>query len=369
MTAQDFAQVNPNTGTAAVFRSHRDAELTKAIYGRLPILVDRSSGEEVKTWPVKYSTMFHMTNDSGLFRTREELEEKERAYPIGGNKFASQLGEWVPLYVGRMIHQFDHRAASVRVNPESLHNQALSGDIAPAQKADPDFVPTPQYWVRADKVIFPNGLEWAIAFRDITNPTNARTMIAAVVPFVGLGNKAPILVAEDPKTYRQFGSCFAANFNTILLDYVVRQKVHGTNLNWYIVEQLPVIPLDHYETTSFGPKTAKEIIRESVLELVYTAHDMAPFARDIGYVNEDAKVKPPFVWNEERRLHLRAKLDAVFFHLYGVTDRNDVRHVFSTFPIIESQETKIYGIYRSCELCLAYMNAFASGEPGAEITL
>ena len=89
LTAADFARVNPNTGTAPIFRTRRDAELTTAIYDRLPVLVDRSSGDEVKAWPVKYSTMFHMTNDSGLFRTREELEEKEGAYPIGGNRYAS----------------------------------------------------------------------------------------------------------------------------------------------------------------------------------------------------------------------------------------------------------------------------------------
>ncbi len=67
LTAADFASVNPNTGTAPIFRSRRDADLTTAIYARLPILVDRSSGTEVKAWPVKYSTMFHMANDSGLF--------------------------------------------------------------------------------------------------------------------------------------------------------------------------------------------------------------------------------------------------------------------------------------------------------------
>ena len=92
LTAEEFARVNPNTGTAPIFRSRRDAKLTTAIYGRLPALVDRSSGEEVKAWPVKYSTMFHMTNDSSLFRTREELEEQEGAYPIGGNRFASPSG-------------------------------------------------------------------------------------------------------------------------------------------------------------------------------------------------------------------------------------------------------------------------------------
>ena len=88
----------------------------------------------MKTWPVKYARMFDMTNDSDLFRTLQELEEKEKAYPLGGNRFGSPGGEWVPLYVGRMIHQFDHRAASVKVNPESLHNPALSGDVTLEQK-------------------------------------------------------------------------------------------------------------------------------------------------------------------------------------------------------------------------------------------
>jgi hypothetical protein len=125
LTADDFARVNPNTGTAPIFRSRRDAELTTTIYARLPILVDHSGGEPVKAWPVKYATMFHMTNDSALFRTLSELEEREGAYPVGGNRYGSASGEWLPLYVGRMIHQFDHRAASVEVNAENLHNAAL----------------------------------------------------------------------------------------------------------------------------------------------------------------------------------------------------------------------------------------------------
>ncbi|KKL13209.1 hypothetical protein LCGC14_2528080, partial [marine sediment metagenome] len=84
-----------------------------------------------------------------------------------------------------------------------------------------------------------------------------------------------------------------------------------------IIEQLPVVPRERFDAVSFGPKTAGEIVREAVLELTYTAHDMAPFARDMGYVDEGGDVKPPFQWDEERRLHLRTKLDAVFFHLYG----------------------------------------------------
>ena len=138
---------------------------------------------------------------------------------------------------------------------------------------------------------------------------------------------------------------------------------------WYVLEQLPVVPPDRYETVRFGPKSAGEIVREAVLELTYTAHDMAPFARDMGHVDDNGDVLPPFVWDEERRLFLRAKLDAVFFHLYGVTDRDDVRYVYSTFPIVEREETAAYGSYRSRDLCLAWMNALAAGDPDAEIAL
>ena len=86
-------KVNPNSRTTPVYRWKRDPELSIAIYNRLPVLVDRSQGKEVKTWPVKYWTMFHKANDSGLFRTRSELEEREGAYPIGQNRFASPAGE------------------------------------------------------------------------------------------------------------------------------------------------------------------------------------------------------------------------------------------------------------------------------------
>ena len=160
-----------------------------------------------------------------------------------------------------------------------------------------------------------------------------------------------------------------SNLNAVPFDYVARQKIQSTHLNWFIVEQLPVVPPDRYESVRFGPKTAGEIVREAVLELTYTAHDMAPFALEMGYVNDSGDVLPPFVWDEERRLSLRAKLDAVFFHLYGVTDRDDVRYVYSTFPIVEREETAAYGTYRSRELCLSWMNALAADHPDAEVTL
>lgn len=112
------------------------------------------------------------------------------------------------------------------------------------------------------------------------------------------------------------------------------------------------VPPVAYERT-FGPKSAAEIVREAVLELTYTAHDMAAFARDLGHVDAEGAVLPPFPWDEERRVYLRAKLDALYFHLYGITERDDVRYLYSTFPIVERQEVAAYGTFRSRDLCLA----------------
>ena len=155
----------------------------------------------------------------------------------------------------------------------------------------------------------------------------------------------------------------------MVFDFATRQKVQGQTLNLFILEQLPVVPLERYEAVHFGPKTAAEIVREAVLELTYTAHDMAPFARDMGYVDGAGKVLPPFRWDEDRRLYLRAKLDALYFHLYRVTDRDDVRYICSTFPIVEREEHKTWGHYRSRELCLAWINALSAGDPDATIRL
>ncbi len=106
-----------------------------------------------------------------------------------------------------------------------------------------------------------------------------------------------------------------------------------------------------------------------MLELTYTAHDMAPFARDMGHVDEAGEALPPFPWDEDRRLRLRAKLDALYFHLYGVTDRDDIRYIYSTFPIVQREEEKAWGRYRSRDLCLAWLSALEAGRPDAEIDL
>ena len=113
----------------------------------------------------------------------------------------------------------------------------------------------------------------------------------------------------------------------------------------------------------------------AVLELSYTAHDHRPVRPRHGPCRcERATCGRPSLWDEDRRLHLRAKLDALYFILYGVYDltdpaagRDDIRYIYSTFPIVERQETAAYGHYRSRDLALAYINTLVAGQPDAVV--
>ena len=367
LAQEDFALVNPNTTTAPVFRTRRDAEITRHIYENHPVLVEHSRGQEGKAWPVRYIRMFDMTNDSGLFRTAEQLEA-EGFYPVDGNRWKKGEELYLPLYQGRMIHQFDHRANSVEVNPENLHNPYLSLEVTQEQHADPDFLPRSEYWAPASEVeeVVPDNNGYFLGFRDIARATDMRTVIASIVPFSGFANTLPLLLEdgggpEHPTFGAPDAACLVANLSSFCIDYVARQKVQGTHLNWYIVEQLPVISKDGYDR-AFGMKTAREIVADHVLRLTYTAQDMQPFARGLDYNG------PPFTWNAEARRHLRARLDALYFLLYGIS-REDAAYILDTFPIVQRQDVHDFGRYRTREVVLAYMNALAAGDTETDVAL
>ncbi|MCY3939264.1 MAG: restriction endonuclease [Chloroflexi bacterium] len=359
LAPDDFARVNPNTGTAPVFRTRCDADITRRIYERHPVLVDRSDGEERRAWPVRYVRMFDMTNDSHLFRTAARLEE-EGFYPVQGNRWRRGNEERLTLYEGKMVQAFDHRAASVVVNSDNLNRPAQPRQTTLEEHADPNWLPDPQFRVSEDAIEWPEGLGGIVAFKHVTAPTNVRTMIACIAPRAGFGNSLPIFLPMDEASdgaalaYKESSHLLIANLNALVFDFVTRQKVQGQNLNWFVVEQLPVIAPGDYDRR-FGAVTARELVRNHVLRLTYTAHDMAPFARDLGHDG------PPFAWDEEERRHLRARLDALYFHLYGL-DRDDARYVLGTFPIVRRSDESQFGTYRTRDLILAYLNALHAGD-------
>ncbi len=355
LSAADFAAVNPNTGTAPIFRQRRDAEITRAIYGRCPVLVDRRTDPPRPVWPVRYLRMFDMTNDSHRFKRRDELEAAG-FYPVGGHRWRKGQEEYVPLYEGKMVQAYDHRAASIVVNPANLHRPAQPEPASLKQHQDVNWLPEPQFWVDLSEVNKKQPNAWALCFKEITAPTNARTMIALIAPGAGFGNKVPLfLPAEGEATNcSAWGPLLLANLNAFAFDFVARQKLHGQTLNLFIIEQLPVIAAECFEKT-IGDQTIADFIRAQVLRLTYTAVDMRPFAADLGYEGE------PFVWDEDDRRHRLARLDALFFHLYGL-DRTDADYILAQFPIVREQDEKQFGRYLTRDLILAYLNAVAAGD-------
>ena len=181
LSPEDFARVNPNTGTAPVFRTHRDAEITRRIYERHPVLVDRSDGGERRAWPVRYATMFHMANASHLFRTAAQLESTG-FYPVEGNRWKKGEELYLPLYEGKMVQAFDHRAASVTNREGNLFRPGQPDRALEEEHRNPAFSPRSRYWVSWQESVATKRFNWFLAFKDITASTNVRTMIAAVIP-------------------------------------------------------------------------------------------------------------------------------------------------------------------------------------------
>ncbi len=374
LTAEDFSRVNPNTGAAPIFRNQRDADITLKLYAQHPVLVkhgevNKSTGlqPDVKVWPVQYGTMFHMTSDSHVFSTPSELRKQGfETFELNRWKHSTTQGDALPLYEGKMVQMFDHRAADIVINPANLHRAAQQQSVASQDKALPNRYPLPQYWVDRHLVTEIEGLGYSLVFKDVTAPTNMRTMIASFVPSAALGNTLPFIWPCDDDgaaNYSKIAPLLLANFCSIAFDFVARQKVQGQHLNWFVVEQLPVIAPDRFEQSIGGTKIA-DFIRQHVLALTYTAHDMAPFARDMGYVHtigpHQGEVKPPFVWNDEDRRTRLAALDALFFYLYGL-GYDDAAYILDTFPIVRDQDTKAFGRYRTKDDVLAKLALIEDG--------
>ncbi|HEY3397840.1 MAG TPA: N-6 DNA methylase [Armatimonadota bacterium] len=354
LTAEDISLLNPNTRTCPIFRSQRDAEITKSIYRRHPVLVREVHDErgtqigEENPWSLQPMLMFMMNSASHLFRTQEQLETQ--GYGLQGNRFWRSGEVYLPLYEGKMIHQYDDRFASVTGSVATDASIGAGLDTTLAQHLDPHFSVLPRYWVAAEEVAakVPNTWErqWFLGLRDVARATDERTCIASVLPYSAVGNKVPLLLIDQ--TRPQLAACLQASLSSFGLDYVVRQKLGGITMNFFYVEQFSVVPPSGYAHDDVA------FISSRVLELTYTAWDIQAFAQDLGYEG------PPFVWEEERRAHLRAQLDALYFHLYGL-DRDDTAYILDTFPIVRRKDEKRYNEYRTKRLILQYYDDQANG--------
>lgn len=351
----DFRLMNPNTLTCPVLRHQRDADLIRGIYRRLGILAlggTRAGG--ASPWRVTYKQGTHnMTSDASSFVSGADLLTRGFT-PDGPHRLVRKGQTYLALYEGKMIHQFDHRFASVLGFVDSQRPIGASETTSPDAHQDPHCVVDGRYWVPQSEVLASFGHaapRFLLAFRDVARATDERTAICAVCPLTGMGNTAPLFLVVDGAPD---AAVLLAWFCSLVNDYVIRQKICSTHLNWFYVEQQPVPSPDQVRAIAAGGDTFAWIA-ERVLELSYTAWDLKGFAEDLSYDGE------PFRWDEERRIHLRAQLDALFFHLYGLGP-DDIDYIAETFWIVRRNEEAKWGRYRSKELILAYWRAYERGE-------
>ncbi len=334
LTSEEIKLLNPNTGTLPIFRTRRDAEITLGIYKRTPVLINENDPVDGNPWGVSFMQgLFNMTSDSHLFHNHEQLEQD--GWTLNGNIFERQastgeIEKMLPLYEAKMLDQFDHRDADVVRSPTAGLRQNQPRYLSTSEHADPSREALPMSWVPMNEMP-PLDVDWLLGFSDVTSATNERTILSAALPAAGVGHTYPLIFARER-------SYLLAILNSLVLDYIARQKVAGLHLTYSYIKQLPVIPPTRFSDPApwSAHETLGDWINKRIIELVYTSHAMRPFASNIGDGSS------PFVWDEERRRLLRAELDAGLFHAYSL-DRASVVHTVGSFRTLCKNEMRTFG--------------------------
>ncbi|MEV6378042.1 DNA methyltransferase [Streptomyces sp. NPDC051773] len=371
LTGLDIQLLNPNTGTCPVFRHPRDADITVGIYRRVPILIEEAKGTAGNPWGIRFMQgLFNMTSDSHLFRPDAQNGETfddllKDGWCRVGNVLVRGAERLLPLYEAKMLHHYDHRFSTYEGATEKQLAVGTLPRLTLDQQQDPATTPLPRYWVpehdiptgqfdkSGEQIKVPGvrsrlsakgwNRDWLLGWRDICRATDERTAISFVFPRSGVGNKVPVMTSDLGGA--ALTSLIACQ-SSFIHDFSSRQKVGGVTMNFFIWQQLPVV-------TPSMVRPHLPFITHRVLELTFTAHDMAPFARDLGDTGT------PFRWDPNRRAVIRAELDALFFHLYGIT-RDDTAYILDTFNVTRDNDIKAHGEYRTKNLILAEYDRMAA---------
>ena len=276
----------------------------------------------------------------------------------------------LPLYESKMSDFFNHRAADVVKSETAVNRQNQPRYLTTEELADPARCAIPLNWIAEDGLIPTrrNGKDvkvpgvserlaevkwersWLYGWSDVTASTNERTAIPALLPRSAVGHTFPLMF---PRVSPVLVAALVAAQSSLIFDFVSRQKIGGIHMNLFVWKQLPV-------PTPAMLESHLPFITPRVLELVYTAYDMTPLARDLDDEGE------PFRWDSGRRAQLRAELDAFFFRRYGIDDRDDVDYILETFQTetggLKHNDINKYGTYRTKELVLAEYDRMAAAD-------
>ena len=275
-------RLSPETFSIMEFKSELDIYIAEKMF-KFPVLGEQLPGE----WNLKLSSEFNMTTDSKLFK------------PEPGDKR-------LPLFEGKMIWQFDAAYAKPRywVDIEEGRRAVLGRTSDEQQVLDYQ--------------------SYRVGFRDIARNTDTRTLICTVIPPAFHGNKLPTIQQYDENRNelisieQQLFIC--GTWNSFVLDWVLRQKV-STTINFFFIYQLPVPRL------SASDKRFMSIVHRAA-RLICTTPEFDDLAQTVGLKSHKGGATNP----AERAL-LRAELDGLVAHLYGLSEA-EFAHILGTFPLV-----------------------------------
>ena len=386
LSGDEIKNLNPNSRTCPVFRTSVDADLNAKIYSRVPIIKNKCN-DRGSLGVVEMKSMFHMSNDSKLFRDIEtfgEIFQTATSNPI------IQLNDelYIPLIEGKMLDSYNHRFSSVIINSKNQKRKGQSKESTLNELLDASFKVYPQYWVNKLEVDrYERERPFLLLFKAVTGPSNSRTMIASIAPRHSYNHNVTEIATDNPILLI---SCL----NSIIFDYFIRCKLNSNFITHSVLFQCPTPSLE-----AFSPQITARI-KALVLELTYCSWDIKAFA-DYTWKNSDEKIRaafhqqwkeneavtgghewiaqewsetdndcchlPPFKWDDDRRAIIKAELDAIYAQLYGLTtdelhyilDPQDVYgqdYPGETFRVLKDKEIRQYGEYRTKRLVLDAWN-------------
>jgi hypothetical protein len=246
----------------------------------------------------------------------------------------------IPLYEGRMVSQFDHRAKGYR----SGRGRAAVWDDLPFGSAEKCM--SPQWYVARERVpekCFERMRQFRIGFCDVASPTNERTLVTSLIPpNVLCGHSVPTIVF-NPQNDPWLCAFWIAVANSYALDFIARTKV-SLHMTFSVVDSIPFPRIEQGD-----PRVRELVIR--CLRLSCTGPEMIPFwnlfAADGWVTATDGPTQILGETNEDARLKLRAEIDAIVARDLFELTRPELDYILSTFPTQQRYQEEQYGEFRS----------------------
>jgi len=345
LSAEDFSRINPNTLTCPVFRSRRDAELTRKIYRDNVVL--HADNKETPSWGIRLRTMFHKSADSELLLTSDDLRRLGATETEDISWNASNGTRYLRVYEGKYGWQFNHRYATHQNGNDvecdadwlAVPENLISTELYCSESA---------FSAKLDSMRLSDANHAAfLGFRRVSSSTNERTSVACIYPW--LPSTYGWILTVGVHGWQMAALCAA--YNSLVFDYLLRNALSQPSIPQGVFEQVAVPAIRKFD------RSAQDFIVPRVLELTYTAHDLQPWAQDLGYTSA------PFAFDPIRRAQLRAELDAWYAQAYGLT-RDELRYILDpadvmgadypseTFAVLKRNEERQYVEYRTQRLVL-----------------